>query len=139
MQTAYLDEAVLDEESPSTPHYPPTPPPPPPPPQPPTAAPNNMNNEAPFDFGEDFDGILEAIGMRGNVLMLLQNSILMSLMINLCLCVTVWIPYVIGRSVILVIVRLCVLNWQLLTACNRYILLKWPEAPSMYYVGSLIR
>ncbi|GAN02097.1 conserved hypothetical protein [Mucor ambiguus] len=91
----YLDEAVLDEDSPPTP-----PPPPPPPPAPP--ANNNNNNEAPFDFGEDFDGILEAIGMRGNVLMLLQNSILMSLMINLCLCVTVWIPYVIGRFVILI-------------------------------------
>jgi E3 ubiquitin-protein ligase DOA10 len=64
-------------------------------------APNN-NNEAPFDFGEDFDGILEAIGMHGNILILVQNSILMSLMINLCLCVTVWIPYVIGRCVILV-------------------------------------
>ncbi|KAK4512690.1 uncharacterized protein ATC70_003395 [Mucor velutinosus] len=102
----YLDEAVLDEDSPSTPSRPPTPPPPPPPPPPAPPANNNdnnnNNNEAPFDFGEDFDGILEAIGMRGNVLMLLQNSILMSLMINLCLCVTVWIPYVIGRSVILI-------------------------------------
>ncbi|KAL9559630.1 hypothetical protein MBANPS3_000336 [Mucor bainieri] len=91
----YLDEAVLDEGTPPTP----SPPPPPAPPAPPA---NNNNNEAPFDFVEDFDGILEAIGMRGNVGMLLQNSLLMSLMICLCLCVTVWIPYVIGRSVILI-------------------------------------
>lgn len=59
--------------------------------------------EEPFDFVENMDGILEAIGIRGNLLLLFQNSILMALMINLCLCVTVWIPYVIGRSVILVI------------------------------------
>ncbi|CEP13022.1 hypothetical protein [Parasitella parasitica] len=62
----------------------------------------NNNNEAPFDFIEDLDGILEAIGMRGNIFVLLQNLTLMSLMINLCLCVTVWIPYVIGRSIILI-------------------------------------
>jgi E3 ubiquitin-protein ligase MARCH6 len=66
--------------------------------QPPEVAQPNV--EEPFDFVENMDGILEAIGMRGNLLLLLQNSILMCLMINLCLCVTVWIPYVIGRSVI---------------------------------------
>lgn len=91
----FLDETVLEEEEADTPPAIEAPPALDP------IAPNN-NNEVPFDFGEDFDGILEAIGMRGNVLMLVQNSILMSLMINLCLCVTVWIPYVIGRSVILV-------------------------------------
>lgn len=91
----FLDETVLEEEEADTPPAIAAPPVLDP------MAPNN-NNEVQFDFGEDFDGILEAIGMRGNVLMLVQNSILMSLMINLCLCVTVWIPYVIGRSVILV-------------------------------------
>lgn len=74
--------------------------------QPPAAeamiAPNANAAEETFDFSENMDGILEAIGMRGNLVMLVQNSILMCLMINLCLCVTVWIPYVIGRSVILV-------------------------------------
>ena len=67
---------------------------------------NNNNNavddEEPFDLGEDIDGVLEAIGMRGSMWMLLQNSVLMSLMISLCLGVAVWIPYVIGRLVILV-------------------------------------
>ncbi|KAG2229829.1 hypothetical protein INT48_008273 [Thamnidium elegans] len=60
------------------------------------------NLEEPFDFIENLDNVLEAIGMRGNLFMLLKNSTLMSLMINLCLCVTVWIPYIIGRSFILI-------------------------------------
>ncbi|KAI7887924.1 uncharacterized protein EV154DRAFT_567017 [Mucor mucedo] len=73
-------------------------------------APINVAEEQPeeapadehFDVMENMDNILEAIGMRGNLFMLLQNPILMSLMINLCLCVTVWIPYMIGRSFILI-------------------------------------
>ena len=97
----FLDETVLDEEEEEVEAEADNPPAIAAPPVVDPIAPNN-NNEAPFDFGEDFDGILEAIGMHGNILMLVQNSILMSLMINLCLCVTVWIPYVIGRSVILV-------------------------------------
>ncbi|KAG2220865.1 hypothetical protein INT45_004033 [Circinella minor] len=63
---------------------------------------NAVDDEEPFDLGEDIDGVLEAIGMRGSMWMLLQNSVLMSLMISLCLGVAVWIPYVIGRLVILI-------------------------------------
>lgn len=59
------------------------------------------NGERPFDIVEDIDGVLEAIGIRGNPFILLKNSVLMYLMINLCLCITIWIPYVIGRSLIL--------------------------------------
>jgi E3 ubiquitin-protein ligase MARCH6 len=94
-----LNETLLEEENDNDDIMPPLPPPPPPPE--PIIPPDERNNDA-FDFVEDIDGILEAIGMRGNALMMVQNSILMSLMINLCLCVAVWIPYVIGRSVILV-------------------------------------
>lgn len=97
-----LNESLLeveddDEEINNPPVHPPSPPAP-------DIAPNDRdnNNEIPFDVVEDIDSILEAIGMRGNVVMMVQNSILMSLMINLCLCVAIWIPYVIGRSVILV-------------------------------------
>ncbi|ORX52669.1 hypothetical protein DM01DRAFT_1306354 [Hesseltinella vesiculosa] len=54
----------------------------------------------PFDFADDIDGVLEAVGMRGNPWMLLQNSVLMSLMVSLCLAVAVWIPYVVGRLVV---------------------------------------
>ncbi|KAG0174690.1 hypothetical protein DFQ30_003160 [Apophysomyces sp. BC1015] len=55
-----------------------------------------------FDLGDDIEGVLEAIGMRGNPWMLIQNSVLMALMISLCLAVAVWIPYVVGRVVILI-------------------------------------
>ncbi|KAI9301460.1 hypothetical protein BJ944DRAFT_271471 [Cunninghamella echinulata] len=83
-------------------------PPPPPPPQFAFAEENgNDNNDdggedemEPFDFGDDIDGVLEAIGMRGNPWMLLQNSVLMFLMVSLCLGVAIWIPYVVGRLVI---------------------------------------
>ncbi|KAI8089411.1 uncharacterized protein BX664DRAFT_262675 [Halteromyces radiatus] len=87
----------------------PAPAPAPPPPPPPAAAAiveENENDEGgddemePFDFGDDIDGVLEAVGMRGNPWMLLQNSVLMSLMVSLCLGVAVWIPYVVGRLVI---------------------------------------
>ncbi|KAI9487301.1 MAG: hypothetical protein EXX96DRAFT_552589 [Benjaminiella poitrasii] len=40
--------------------------------------------------------------MRGSPWMLVQNSVLMSLMISLCLGIAVWIPYVVGRLVILI-------------------------------------
>ncbi|GAA5801755.1 hypothetical protein HPULCUR_007207 [Helicostylum pulchrum] len=45
---------------------------------------------------EEFEGILEAIGMDGNLASLLQNSTLMGLLIALILGVTVWMPYLIG-------------------------------------------
>ncbi|KAI8063657.1 uncharacterized protein B0P05DRAFT_555187 [Gilbertella persicaria] len=67
----------------------------------------NINNrqeedEEPLDVGDDMNGVLEAIGLRGNPWMLVQNSVLMSLMISLCLGVAVWIPYVVGRLVIMI-------------------------------------
>lgn len=62
----------------------------------------DMDDDEPFDLREDIDGVLEAIGMRGSMWMLVQNSVLMSLMISLCLGIAIWIPYVIGRLVILV-------------------------------------
>ncbi|KAI8365695.1 hypothetical protein EDC96DRAFT_544486 [Choanephora cucurbitarum] len=61
--------------------------------------PNDADQE-PFSFSENMDSFLEAIGMRGSMLTLIKNAILMTLMINLCLWITVWIPYVIGRSII---------------------------------------
>lgn len=68
----------------------------------PRPAPVVGDEDEPFDVGDDINGVLEAIGMRGNPWMLVQNSVLMSLMISLCLGIAVWVPYVIGRLVILV-------------------------------------
>jgi hypothetical protein len=60
------------------------------------------DDDEPFDAADDINGILEAIGMRGNPWMLLQNSVLMALIISLCLGISIWVPYVIGRLVIMV-------------------------------------
>lgn len=51
---------------------------------------------------EDLEGVLEAIGMRGSLWMLAQNSALMSVLIALCLAGSVWVPYIVGKTVLLV-------------------------------------
>ncbi|CAG8673116.1 2079_t:CDS:2, partial [Paraglomus occultum] len=51
---------------------------------------------------EDLEGVLEAIGMRGSPWMLFQNSALMAVLITLCLAGAIWIPYIVGKSVLLV-------------------------------------
>ncbi|RHZ59499.1 hypothetical protein Glove_363g39 [Diversispora epigaea] len=51
---------------------------------------------------EDLEGVLEAIGMRGSLWMLAQNSALMSVLIALCLAGSIWVPYVVGKTVLLV-------------------------------------
>ncbi|CAG8693758.1 11360_t:CDS:2, partial [Ambispora leptoticha] len=50
-------------------------------------------NEA-IDAPVDLEGVLEAIGMRGSLWMLIQNSALMALLIALCLGLSIWIPYI---------------------------------------------
>ncbi|CAO3618449.1 unnamed protein product [Cunninghamella blakesleeana] len=60
-----------------------------------------FNDDEPFDLVEDIDGVLEAIGMRGNPWLLLQNSVLVAVLIALCLGITVWIPCIVGRFIIL--------------------------------------
>jgi len=55
---------------------------------------------------EDLEGVLEAIGMRGSPWMLFQNSALMAVLITLCLAGAIWIPYIVGKSVLLV--RICI-------------------------------
>lgn len=54
------------------------------------------------DVGDDLDGVLEAVGMRGSLWLLAQNSILMCLLISLCLGAAVWVPYLVGEMFILV-------------------------------------
>lgn len=50
---------------------------------------------------EELDGILEVIGMRGSYWLLLQNSLLMSALICACLGLGVWIPYMLGKTTVL--------------------------------------
>ncbi|KAL8287429.1 hypothetical protein RQP46_003287 [Phenoliferia psychrophenolica] len=79
------------------------------PPPPPLAVPGPIQQQ--FEFGaefpqedefegdvlDDFDGVLEAIGMKGSLLVLVQNMGLMNLLIALCLGGAVWIPLCLGR------------------------------------------
>ncbi|CAG8731863.1 3206_t:CDS:2, partial [Ambispora leptoticha] len=51
---------------------------------------------------EDLEGVLEAIGMRGSLWMLAQNSALMAVLIALCLFGSVWLPYFVGKAFLLV-------------------------------------
>ncbi|CAO3592954.1 unnamed protein product [Absidia cylindrospora] len=55
-----------------------------------------------FNLGGDLDGVLQAIGMRGNPWVLLQNSILAFIIISCCLGVAVCIPYILGRLIIMI-------------------------------------
>jgi hypothetical protein len=60
------------------------------------------DEEDAFDLGGDIVGLLEAIGMRGNPWILLQNSILACILLTLFLAVVVWIPYTVGCLITLV-------------------------------------
>ncbi|OZJ01696.1 hypothetical protein BZG36_05489, partial [Bifiguratus adelaidae] len=51
--------------------------------------------------GDDMDGVLEAIGMRGSLWMLVQNSALMMLLIGCCLGVAIWIPFIFGKTLLM--------------------------------------
>ncbi|KAI8982189.1 hypothetical protein BDF20DRAFT_912388 [Mycotypha africana] len=66
---------------------------------------NNVNNEEIEDEDEDnmeeFEGVLEAIGMQGSFWSLLQNCALMALLIALSLAVAIWMPYMIGMLFIM--------------------------------------
>jgi hypothetical protein len=60
------------------------------------------DEEDAFDLGGDIVGLLEAIGMRGNPWILLQNSILACILLTLFLAVVIWIPYTVGCLITLV-------------------------------------
>ncbi|GET00217.1 RING finger membrane protein [Rhizophagus clarus] len=51
---------------------------------------------------EDLEGVLEAIGMRGSLWMLAQNSALMIVLIALCLAGSIWLPFIVGKTVLLI-------------------------------------
>ncbi len=51
---------------------------------------------------EDLEGVLETIGMRGSLWMLAQNSVLMIVLIALCLAGSIWLPFFVGKTVLLV-------------------------------------
>ncbi|KAI9276064.1 hypothetical protein BY458DRAFT_434295 [Sporodiniella umbellata] len=69
--------------------------------QPPLNLVEREEEEAAFDFIESKDKILETMGIYGSPWNLLKTPFLMSIMISLCLGITVWVPYIIGQTFLL--------------------------------------
>lgn len=83
------DEEEQEEEAPHVPAMEPRP----------QQAVNEADDED--DNIEEFEGVLEAIGMQGSLWSLLQNCALMGLLIALSLGAAVWMPYLIGMLFIM--------------------------------------
>ncbi|KAL3417465.1 E3 ubiquitin-protein ligase march6 [Phlyctema vagabunda] len=59
------------------------------------------NDPDAVDEAEDFDGIMELVGMRGPLPGLLQNALFSAFLVALAVAIGVWIPYNIGRVTLL--------------------------------------
>lgn len=98
------------------------------------------NEEEEEDEEENADGLLEAIGMEGNLLSLAQNTALMLLLIAVILGVTVWMPYLIGMLFIMTevldVVRIPLQCVRLLTDPFIDFLLDrmWPSFVDFYHL-----
>ncbi|KAK6348424.1 hypothetical protein TWF718_006219 [Orbilia javanica] len=102
----------------------PPPPPPPPPPAPVNIAPPRLaapppaplpapvaNQPVPNGVADDdvevdvddFDGVMELIGMRGPLMALVQNGIFSAVLISATIGIGVWFPYMWGRVVLTIL------------------------------------
>jgi len=61
------------------------------------------NDPDAMDDAEDFEGVMELIGMRGPLFSLVQNALFCSLLLSLMVAFGVWIPYNIGRVFLLLV------------------------------------
>ncbi|KAK9368073.1 hypothetical protein V1509DRAFT_624187 [Lipomyces kononenkoae] len=61
----------------------------------------NLEDELDED-GDDFDGIMELIGMRGPLPVLFQNGIFSTILVTGTLGLSLWVPYLIGKVTLLV-------------------------------------
>lgn len=55
------------------------------------------NDQDAIDDAEDFEGIMELIGMRGPIFSLVQNALFSAFLLSLTVAFGIWIPYNIGR------------------------------------------
>ncbi|QSZ31507.1 hypothetical protein DSL72_001074 [Monilinia vaccinii-corymbosi] len=62
-----------------------------------------LDLEGDIEDGEDFDGIMELIGMRGPLFGLVQNAIFSIFLLGITIGIVIWIPYNIGRISILLL------------------------------------
>lgn len=56
-----------------------------------------------IEDGEDFEGVMELIGMHGPLTGLFQNGMFSAVLISATVCVGVWFPYLWGKTVLLVL------------------------------------
>lgn len=61
------------------------------------------NDQDAIDDAEDFEGIMELVGMRGPIFSLVQNALFSAFLLALAVATGVWIPYNIGRTSILLV------------------------------------
>lgn len=61
------------------------------------------NDPDAVDDAEDFEGIMELIGMRGPIFGLIQNALFSAFLLALTVAFGVWIPYSIGRITVLLV------------------------------------
>ena len=61
------------------------------------------NDPDAMEEAEDFEGIMELVGMRGPLFSLVQNALFSAFLLALTVAIGVWIPYNIGRVSLLLI------------------------------------
>ncbi|KAI9726967.1 MAG: hypothetical protein M1828_000315 [Chrysothrix sp. TS-e1954] len=54
---------------------------------------------------EDLEGLLELVGMQGNIVGLFQNAIFMSVVISATIASAVWFPFLFGKGIIILVVH----------------------------------
>ncbi|TQS37799.1 hypothetical protein Golomagni_01716 [Golovinomyces magnicellulatus] len=57
----------------------------------------DLNDPDAVEDAEDFEGIMELLGMRGPIFSLVQNALFSTLLLGLTIATGVWFPYSIGR------------------------------------------
>ncbi|KAF1840132.1 RING finger membrane protein [Cucurbitaria berberidis CBS 394.84] len=61
----------------------------------------DVNDQEAIEDAEDLEGILELIGMQGPLIGLFQNALFSAVLISATLSIAVWLPYLLGKVVIL--------------------------------------
>ncbi|KUJ19217.1 uncharacterized protein LY89DRAFT_683143 [Mollisia scopiformis] len=61
------------------------------------------NDQDAIDDAEDFEGIMELVGMRGPIFSLIQNALFSAFLLALTVAFGAWIPYNIGRVSLLLL------------------------------------
>lgn len=64
---------------------------------------NNGPEEDMDEEVDDFDGVMELVGMRGPLPVLFQNGIFSMVLVTGTLAVSLWIPYLLGKIVLLIL------------------------------------